>query len=283
MTAVEIKSIGEDDRDRSDGDPEQEVAPPARGPAAMPLVGSFGVVPFDELLELLARRRATGRLHVRVGANDATVWLREGKAVDTHFHGGAMHHGSEWRGLLETLCCEALRNERGNFEFQPGSDTTSTDEPGVRLEDALRAGRRRVEDWREIEALIPSYDAVPRLGHELATDSVTLDRDRWRVVATIDGRRSVSSLARRAGLDLLAYGRLLKPLVECGAIAFGPAPTEAAPDAATVTIGSRERAVPARSTVPASDGDGSADGTAQRVSSIRPAARARPAPLPSKS
>jgi hypothetical protein len=45
------------------------------------LMGSFGVLPLADLLELLARRRATGSLTCERGTVRKTIHLRGGAAV----------------------------------------------------------------------------------------------------------------------------------------------------------------------------------------------------------
>ena len=55
----------------------------------MPLAGTFDVLDFGEVLELLARRGATGRLHLRTGTMHGTIWLSEGRAASAQIGSGA--------------------------------------------------------------------------------------------------------------------------------------------------------------------------------------------------
>ena len=61
-------------------------------------------------------------------------------------------------------------------------------------------------------------DVRPRVVDELIPEAVTLTRDRWRLIAAIDGRRSVHRLARTLGLGTYEVGRLLKSLVDDGIV-----------------------------------------------------------------
>jgi hypothetical protein len=57
-------------------------------------------------------------------------------------------------------------------------------------------GRRvRVEQWSKVEKVIPSLDVRPTLVPQTSGD-VTLDREDWRLLRTINGRRTVSALAQ---------------------------------------------------------------------------------------
>ena len=46
-------------------------------------------------------------------------------------------------------------------------------------------------------AVIPSLECRARLSEELGSEQLVLDRDRWRFITAIDGRRSVRELVRK--------------------------------------------------------------------------------------
>jgi hypothetical protein len=184
----------------------------------MPLAGTFDVLDLADVLMLLARRRGSGRLYVRAGQLHGTIRLIGGEAVGAESNEtNSAEARRNWQPMLEDICFEALRAGRGSFEFQPEESEGSAG-PRADVETMITAARQRLSEWREVEGVIPSLDAVPRLTESLKADEVTLDRDRWRLLVSIDGRRSVSVLARRLDLTLLRFGQLLKPLVEDGAV-----------------------------------------------------------------
>jgi hypothetical protein len=184
----------------------------------MPLAGSFDVLDFGEVLSLLARRGATGRLQVRAGSMHGTIWLAEGKATAAEISGPSLDTRSRWRNQIDDICFEALRSPRGSFEFQPEDESAVPPGPRVRLETVLASGRRRLEIWREVESVLHSFDAVPQLAETLADESLTLDQETWRVMIAIDGRRTVAALAKRLDIELLEFCQMLKPLVLSGAV-----------------------------------------------------------------
>lgn len=195
----------------------------------MPLTGSFDCLDVDELLGLLARRRATGRLHLRAGAAHGALLLHDGRVADAHATGNdGANVVIDWRERAEELCCRALRAARGGFEFVPDDVTPPSGSP-IDVHDLLRRARQRAEAWEAIEAVIPSSDAVPRLDETLAAEDVTLDRDQWAVLVAIDGRRTIAGLARRLDLGLLRCCQLLLPLVESGAVELVREPELVAP------------------------------------------------------
>ena len=185
----------------------------------MSLQGSFDVLGFSEVLELLERKRQSGRLHVRAGGVAGHIYVRDG-----HLTGAESGDyttpatAGEARTRLEELCFEFLQCERGVFEFQPRVAAPWATQLSSSVETVLREARQRLMEWREIQAVIPSMDVRPRVVDELVPEAVTLTRDRWRLIAAIDGRRTVHRLARTLGLGTYEAGRLLKSLVDDGIV-----------------------------------------------------------------
>lgn len=185
----------------------------------MPLAGTFDVLDFGEVLGLLSRRSATGRLQVRTVSMHGTIWLADGRATSAEIGSAAGGETrNKWRTLVEDICFDALRSPRGSFEFHPEDEASVPAGPRVRLETVVSAGKKRLEMWREVESVIHSFEAVPRLAESLSEDSVTLSQDKWRILVAIDGRRNVAALAKRLDIELLEFCQLLKPLIEGGAV-----------------------------------------------------------------
>jgi hypothetical protein len=185
----------------------------------MPLAGTFDVLDFDEVMSLLSKRSATGRLQLRTGSMHGVIWLADGKATAAEIGtstGGETR--TKWRSQLDEICFDALRSPRGSFEFNPEDAVSVPAGPRVELEDLLANARRRLEIWQDVESVIHSFEAVPRLAEALTDESLTLSQDRWKVLVSIDGRRNISALAKRLDTELLEFCQLLKPLVESGAV-----------------------------------------------------------------
>lgn len=147
------------------------------------------------------------------------VWLAEGRATAAEIgtsSGGETR--TKWRSQLEDICFDALRSPRGSFEFHPEDEVAVPAGTRVRLETLLANARRRLEIWRDVETVIHSFEAVPRLAEALSDDAVTVSQDRWKVLVAVDGRRNVAALAKRLDIELLEFCQLLKPLIESGAV-----------------------------------------------------------------
>jgi hypothetical protein len=185
----------------------------------MSLAGTFDGNDFAEVVELLSRRACTGKFQVRAQSLNATIHLFEGSAVGVDVVIGTWRDAKRGlEGEVEEVCLHALRSVRGSFAFEPSDGDEPPREPRVELASVLAAARQQLASWQEIEKVIPSLSGLPRLAEGLKAEDITISQEQWRVIAGIDGRRSVSGLARRLGLDPLRLCQLLEPLVKDGAV-----------------------------------------------------------------
>jgi hypothetical protein len=208
----------------------------------MPLQGTFDVLGFADVLQLLGRRHLTGRLHVRGRTIGANLYLDEGLLIGADVGDHSTNTASDVRGRLEEICFELLETERGSFEFVPDLVGMGAVTVSVKVETVLARARRRLEDWRQIQTVIPSLDLHPRVVSHLETDQVTLNRERWRLITAIDGRRSLRALARNLGLGEYETCRMVKSLMDDGVIELdGPQAALPPPPGATIEAGARSR------------------------------------------
>src|SRR5437764_7008163 len=183
----------------------------------MSLQGSFDVLGFADVLSLLAHKRETGRLRIR-GPGVATDFFFEGGRLAAADDGEAQPPGTEAdaRARVEEACFEILAHERGTFEFAAGPGSPWNVGLAAGVERVLLEASRRLDEWQQIEAAIPSMDLRPRVAPELMTSSVTIDADAWRFLVSVDGRRNLHALARKLGLSRFEARRRLKHMIDLG-------------------------------------------------------------------
>ncbi|HLH47587.1 MAG TPA: DUF4388 domain-containing protein [Acidimicrobiales bacterium] len=181
----------------------------------MPLQGTFDVLDFTDVLHLLARQQLTGRLHVRSRSFGANLFLEDGLLVgaDQSEHQPAATAG-DVRGRIEEICFEMLEAERGSFEFHAGKATTVPVNERHTPEDVLGRAAKRLEEWHELQRVIPSLELQPRLVLDLAGSEVTLDKERWRMLTAIDGRRNLRAIGRALNLSDFDVCRIMRVLLE---------------------------------------------------------------------
>ena len=128
---------------------------------------------------------------------------------------------------------ELLRFKEGDFVFD---DDSTADAPGspTEVEDALAAAEAMLEEWKSIEAVVPSLAAWVSLRPELPGDDVTVDVAHWRQLVAVGGGITVSGLGDQLGLAELPISRAVKDLIELGLVELGEASTAFDPGLAPV-------------------------------------------------
>ncbi|HET6810628.1 MAG TPA: DUF4388 domain-containing protein [Acidimicrobiales bacterium] len=205
------------------------------------LQGSFDTFDFAEVLGVLSQKRQTGKLRLHSGPASVDLYMAEGRLV----HAESVDHGSPprvaaTRSRLEEACFEVLRWDHGSFEFHPGASPQSPRGLDASVESVLEGARRRLEVWERVESIIPSMDVQPRLARELLSQEVVIDQQSWRVLAAIDGRRTVGALARVLSVSAFELCQLLSRMVNDGLIEVNHRPKVAiAPPVAAARKGNR--------------------------------------------
>ncbi len=191
----------------------------------MALQGTFDVLDFSAVLEILASRRMTGRLHVRSRSFAANLFFADGQIVgaDQSEHQAAAVAGDVTQRAQE-ICFELLDSDRGNFEFHPGKPTAALGGTVITVAQALDNARQRLTEWQEIQELIPSLDVQPHLVTELDPGQVTLDREQWRVLTAVDGRRNLRSIGRTLNMSDFEVCRAMRELLSAKVIEFDMRP-----------------------------------------------------------
>jgi Domain of unknown function (DUF4388) len=185
----------------------------------MPLQGTFDVLDFSAVLEILSAHKMTGRLHVRSRSFAANLFFADGQIVgaDQSEHQAAAVAGDVAQRAQE-ICFELLGTDRGNFEFHPGKPNGPVGGTVIAVADALDEARRRLAEWQELQLLIPSLDVQPRLVTELDPGEVTLSRDQWRVLTAVDGRRNLRSIGRTFNMSDFDVCRAMRDLLHAKVI-----------------------------------------------------------------
>jgi hypothetical protein len=124
---------------------------------------------------------------------------------------------------LVDLCFAVARAEDGSFRFSV-EDPPWTCADTIDLEVANDELARLLDEWREIQAIIPSLECRLKLSEELGVEELRVDGERWRLLTAIDGRRSVRDLVRRVNRPVLDVCHAILALVEAGACTVGQPP-----------------------------------------------------------
>lgn len=205
------------------------------------LQGTFETLALSELLGLLAQSRKTGALWLDAGQASAVVYVVDGRccaalSTDTP---DPIDDAPSLLVRLVDLCFGVARVEDGSFRFGV-EEAPWTCKETVDLEVANDELARLLDEWRGIQAVIPSLECRIRLTEELGVEGLAIDRDRWRLLTAIDGRRTVRDLVRKTNRAVLDTCHAILELVDAGACAVVQPP--AAPASSGRSTGGKARA-----------------------------------------
>ena len=180
---------------------------------AMPLHGTFDVLDFSSVMELLADRRMSGRLHLRGRSYTANLFFVDGVIVgaDQSEHQAAGVAGDAAQRIQET-CFELLGTDRGNFEFHPGRASAPVGGTNISVGGSPRAGSPALGRMAGAPGPYPLARGAAASGLRARPGQVTLDREQWRVLTAVDGRRNLRSIGRALNLSDFEVCRAMRQL-----------------------------------------------------------------------
>jgi Domain of unknown function (DUF4388) len=184
------------------------------------LQGTLETFALPDVLRLLASTHKTGRLRLSGVSGSGSLWLADGAIVSSE-----ASRAPHAQGATDVLF-ELLRFKEGEFVFDDDDTAADPGEPAD-VEDTLSASESMLEEWKSIEAVVPSLDGWVSLRAELPGDEVTIDSERWRQIVAVGGGNTVGGLGGTLGLGELPVSRTVKDLVELGLVDLGEAPAGA--------------------------------------------------------
>jgi hypothetical protein len=172
------------------------------------LQGTLDTFALADVLRLLAATHKSGRLRLDSTRGMGSVWVDSGAVVGIDdVTPGDSTPSERLFGLLR--CSE------GSFTFDADASHPEPEAPAD-VEPLLAEAEGMLNEWRSIEAVVPSLSSWVSLVADLPGGEVTLDRDRWQVVTAVAAGASVGAVGEHLGLGEVAISRKVKELVEMG-------------------------------------------------------------------
>jgi hypothetical protein len=173
------------------------------------LSGTLETFSLPDVLRLLSSTNKTGRLSLDGDRGRGCVWVEDGQVV-------AAEADRAGAGDVDGLVFELLRFVEAGFEFESGTVAADPGAPRT-VDEVLAEGEQRLEEWREIEAVVPSLDIWARMVPEVDGE-VRVSPEQWRTLAAIGAGASGHDLADRLGQGEYDVCRQLRDLVETGMV-----------------------------------------------------------------
>ena len=187
------------------------------------LQGTFDTLSVTELFGLLSTAAKTGALRLEAGEHEAAVFVSAGRccAVESDAATGPAGSDGELASRLVDVGFTLARQPSGSFRFAdselPSFETTLA----TPLEPAVAEITSMLDQWREIEATIPSLDVRVRLAPVLRGEQIVVTAPEWLLLVALEGRPSVREVVAQRNEPVIQVCRLLKELADRGAIEVG--------------------------------------------------------------
>lgn len=170
------------------------------------LQGSLENFALDEVLGLLASTNKTGQLEISGDRGTGSLMFSDGRLVD----GTASHtaNGTE----VEDVMFELLRYADGSFTFT--NREVEGAEKAQNVASVLSGAEHRLQDWRQIEAVVPTLSHQVSPAAELPADEVTISREEWAALTVIAAGCPASLICDQLSLGEVEGSRQIKNLAE---------------------------------------------------------------------
>lgn len=246
----------------------------------MTLSGNIESFPLAEVLRLAARSNQSGLLRIESGGAHGRIYFTDGflSYATTRDHddlGGDLtqlglvdphkwypvERGEEpiasalldgkseadvQRFLAERVAdvlVRLLRSRHGRFDFAEHTEPTYITGQRFDIDDVLRGVEARVNEWAEIEAIIPVENATIHLARDLGgREEITITGDTWRIIAALASQSTVDGVADETGLSDFVVARTMAELVKQGLLQVRietpatPQPVAPVPSSEPITV-----------------------------------------------
>jgi hypothetical protein len=184
------------------------------------LQGTLDTFSLAEILGLLEQARQTGALGVAGPDGQGTLYVTAGRfcAGEAADYAGPVETREELEVRLIDVCFHLFRFSTGSFEFVPNRSPSWPAERGADIAPIVGRVERILRDWHETEIYIPSFDVQFELNDDNDDETVTLNRSSLKVLALLEGGKSVRAIARELKCSVIEVAPTVRDLVEQGTI-----------------------------------------------------------------
>ena len=173
--------------------------------------GDLGEYSLTDLVQFLHGTRKQGhlKLHSADHRHESGLFFDAGKVVHAYC---PPNEG-------ERAFYQLLRWQQGQFSFfkdrQPPFQTIESEMEGLLLE-----GMRRLDEYKRLCAQLPPFATILHVERDSQkADNIRINQCAWRLLALINGRRSIAEVIDQFGRDELIAVRAIGLMIEYGLVA----------------------------------------------------------------
>ncbi|MBC8183540.1 DUF4388 domain-containing protein [candidate division KSB1 bacterium] len=169
------------------------------------LAGNISDMSLLEVLKLFNSGKMNGQLTVENNKEQGKIYVKDGQLI--HCESGSKSGNDALIFLLDW--------DEGHFSFE---NNVETQEKSISTptEQLLLDSARMINEWKDIKKVIPSMDIVFLLSKKSSVSAINLKPEEWKILAQINGNRSVKEIVAETGKDELEVAKVIFQLHSVG-------------------------------------------------------------------
>ena len=173
------------------------------------LQGSLKDFEITDILQLINMNKKDGCLEIK-GADDF------GRI---YFENGAVTHAETSDRAGENAVHKILMLSDGSFKFTP--DTKSERKTiNLPIQHLMLEAARSIDEWKQIEKLIPSLDLLVKIveNPETDTENIKLTSEEWKILTFVDNQSTIKEIAKRVNQSEFQTAKVFYGLISSGLV-----------------------------------------------------------------
>lgn len=175
----------------------------------------------SEIIKILSLGKRSGRLSLNNGSEAGNIFFRDGEII--HSQCGPL------QGTKAIYELAVWTSGEYRFFIDDTPDIVTID---LSIDEILAEAANRIRQMDRITSLISSSTAVYELDPDIKDKEVQLKSIQWKVIAHIDGKKSIADIAQKIGLGSSDTMKVFYTLIKAGLL------KDASTDEAEATSGS---------------------------------------------
>ncbi|HNY66294.1 MAG TPA: DUF4388 domain-containing protein [Deltaproteobacteria bacterium] len=159
----------------------------------------------SEIVRILSLGKQSGRLYLCNGGDTGNIFFRDGEII--HAQCGLLQGA---KAIYETAVWTS-----GEYRFYP-DDSPDVVTVDLSVDDILSEAANRIRQMDRITSLISSSSAVYAHDPDIKEKEITLKSIQWKVLAHVDGKRSISDISQAIGLGVSDTMKVFYTLIKAG-------------------------------------------------------------------
>ncbi len=181
------------------------------------LQGSLENFELADVLGLLSSTRKSGRLRLTGDRGTGSLWLENGELVN-----GIV--GVRTDASIEEMVFELMRFTAGDFSFSLDERAIQAGDPES-VPDVVDRATARLQEWYEIEAVVPSLAHIVSPAAQLPADEVRITSRDWQALLASGQGTTVGAMCTALHLGEVDGSREVKYLVDRGLLVVDAPPS----------------------------------------------------------